>query len=532
MSKYGFCGLINKIDGLYLALVPGDSAATQLTFEDVDSYLSHLKYMYDKTAVANQLRTLTNACEIKLSDTPLKFPVPETLIVKVDSDRLKASGKFYPPTKGGVLMTKEDIYDRLKVSGIKYGANEMNMNMFLNDRVYGKEIILAQALMPVEGKNAVIHYYFNVDLTRKPQTNDDGSVDFHKLDNISPVHKGDMIASLDPADEGKPGIDVCGNVIRQKKVEKRILKHANKIYLSEDKTKMYSEVDGHASLVDDKVFVSDNYEVPTDVGPSTGDINYEGNVTIKGNVNSGYTVYAHGDIIVEGVVEAATLIADGQIILKRGIQGGGKGSLKARSNIIAKFIESAEVISEGYIQTEAILHSFVSARGDVLVSGKRGLITGGEVRSITMISMKSAGNSMGTRTLLEVGVDPEVIDETRRLEKETPSMIQEIEKIDQILVAYAKKVKSGEKLDPRILSSVKDSMTKKKLLSEAVEANQARLNSLIEMTNANANGSIRVQDTIFPGCRLAISNVCYYVKNEIQHSRFIKEGADIRVTML
>ncbi len=532
MSKYGYCCLINKADGVYLALVPGDSVSTQLTYEDVDRYMTQLKFMFDKTAVANQLRTLTEVCEMKLSDTPLKFPVPETLVITVGQDRLEAKGKFYPPTKGGAFMTRDDIYDRLRNAGIKYGANELNMNIFMNDRVYGKEVVLAQALMPVEGKNAVITYYFNVDLTRKPQTNEDGSVDFHKLDNISTVHKGDMIASLVPADEGKPGIDVCGNVIRQKKVEKKILRHANKIYLSEDKTKMYSEVDGHASLVEDKVFVSDNYEVAADVGPSTGDINYEGNVTIKGNVNSGYTVYAHGDIIVEGVVEAATLIADGQIILKRGIQGGGKGLLKAKSNVIAKFIESAEVISEGYIQTEAIMHSSVSARGDVIVTGKRGLITGGEVRSITMISMKSAGNSMGTRTLLEVGVAPEILDETRRLEKETPAMLQEIDKIDQILVAYAKKVKSGEKLDARILSSVKDSMEKKKLLSEAVAANQERLNKLIEMTDSNANGCIRVQDTIYPGCRITISNVCYYVKNEIQHSRFIKEGADIRVTML
>ena len=139
--------------------------------------------------------------------------------------------------------------------------------------------------------------------------------------------------------------------------------------MSEDGLRLYSEVSGHVSLTDGRVFVSDTYEVAADVDSSTGDIDYEGNVVVRGNVITGFTVKAKGDIEVYGVVEGAYIEAEGQIILRRGMQGMNKGILKANGNIITKFIENAEVIAGGYINTDSIMHSKVSAKGDIVVGG-------------------------------------------------------------------------------------------------------------------------------------------------------------------
>ena len=235
-------------------------------------------------------------------------------------------------------------------------------------------------------------------------------------------------------------------MIRPQKVTNKILKFGRNISASEDRTKIYSDVDGHVSLVDDQVFVSDIYEVPADVDSSTGDISYDGNVAIKGNVRTGFTVRAKGDIIVNGVVEGAVLEAGGQIILKRGISGKNRGRLFAGSNIVSKFIESAEVTAGGYISTDAIMHSHVSARGDIIASGKKGFISGGELRSTTMICAKTAGSTMGTTTVLEVGTDPNILEEYRGMEKEIAELQSEIEKINQNVMVYARRLKNGEKL--------------------------------------------------------------------------------------
>ena len=60
-------------------------------------------------------------------------------------------------------------------------------------------------------------------------------------------------------------------------------------------SKLYSMLALLPCTGNDTVFVSNVYEVPADVGPSTGDIDYDGSVEVKGNVLSGYTV--HGPLL-------------------------------------------------------------------------------------------------------------------------------------------------------------------------------------------------------------------------------------------
>lgn len=531
-EKNAYCGLMNKADGTYLYLVPEESGGKRLRYEDVDEYMTHMRLSYDKVEVNRLITGLKERVEYKVSPTQMVHPEDEFLVVKIAPDKMSAIGKFYPPTFGGKLMTREDIISRMEQCGVRFGTVDLTIDLYVNRRQYCTDLVLAEARLPQEGKSAEIVYHFNTNINQKPKTNEDGSVDFHSLDTVSHVCKGDKLATLIPADEGKPGIDVCGTIIKQQKVVRRNLRYGNKISINEAGTEIYSDVDGHASLIDEKVFVSDTLDIPTDVGPSTGDINYDGNVSIKGSVVAGYTVHAKGDIIVEGVVEGASLIADGQIILKRGIQGGTKGVLKAGSNIVAKFIESAEVSSGGYVQTEAIMHSIVSARTDVTVGGKKGFITGGEIHAGNCISAKTAGNTMGTKTLLEVGADPAIIEEYHFLEKRIPDIEEEVSKIDQILITYAKKMKSGEKLDTRIILSVKESAKTKERLMDELESGKVRYVSLHNEMEQNQNGNIKIFESIYPGCRIIISNVTYFVKTETQHSRFIRDRADIKIVTL
>ena len=56
-----------------------------------------------------------------------------------------------------------------------------------------------------------------------------------------------------------------------------------------------SQVSGHVILENDKIFVSNVLEL-VNVDNSTGDIDYEGDVVVKGNVLAGFTVKATGDI--------------------------------------------------------------------------------------------------------------------------------------------------------------------------------------------------------------------------------------------
>ncbi len=532
-NRNSYFSLVIKPDGTYIKLFPASGTGKQIAYDEINSYLSDKKiYDYDIKALGQGLSALTDQpVEVRLTPVTV-LPENESVRITVSSDRMYAIGRFYPPSNNGQNISQNEVRVSLAQAGVRYGIVQSNIDSFFANRRYCDDFILARGSAPVEGRDAVITYNFNTDNTLKPKVNDDGTVDFHQLDTISSINKGDILATLSPAVQGKAGMDICGNAIPPKKVVYRILKHGRDIHLSEDGLTMYSDVSGHAVVTDGKVFVSNTYEVLADVDASTGDIVYEGNVTVKGNVNTGYSIMAKGDIIVNGVVEGATLVAGGQIILKRGMQGMSKGKLEAGGNIITKFIENAHVKAGGYITTEAILHSKVSAKGDIVVGGKKGFITGGEIRSGTTITVKNAGSTMGTSTLLEVGIDPGIVEEFRSLEKSLASMNVDMEKLLPILDAYKKKLNSGEKLSQDKLDYIRIATENCLALRNKIKESSNRYDQLrIEMSNSEG-GSIKVENIAYPGVKIVISNVNYYVRNDIHYSRFVRDRADIKVTGL
>jgi uncharacterized protein (DUF342 family) len=299
------------------------------------------------------------------------------------------------------------------------------------------------------------------------------------------------------------------------------------IHISEDGLNLYSDVDGHVTLVDGRVFVHNTYEISTDVGASTGDIDYDGNVYIKGNVITGFSVKAKGNIEVNGVVEGAYIEAGGHVVLRRGIQGMNKGVIKAYGNIVSKFIENAEVIASGSISTETILHSRVSAKGDIIVSGRKGFVTGGAIRSGTLISVKTVGSSMGTNTVLEVGVDPQRTDQLRELEVRIEKMRQEREKIEQTISLFRKKMSSGVQVKKEQLELIKKVVQANLNLEKQLNDTVKQYEELKTEVEGNSQGKIEISDVVYPGTKIVISSAVYNVKDVIHHSRFVKDRADI-----
>lgn len=532
-SRNGFFQLHYKENGTYFKLFPPVGNGKPFGFDELNTYLyDRGVYEYDLKEL-NQImeEPFTREREVRILPVVLK-PENESLKLKVFSDNMYVVGRFYPPSPGGKLLTAYDIERELEAARITYGIIKESIEHFLKNRKYCEDFILAKGTPVVEGEDAQITYHFNIDNSLKPKVNADGTVDFHQLDLISSVTKGDVLATLKPAIPGVEGRDVYNAPIYPRKVTRKILRYGRDIYLSEDGLTMYSNVSGHAVLTDDRVFVSNTYEVLADVDTSTGDIYYEGNVTVKGNVITGFSIHAKGDIIVNGVVEGATLKAGGHIILKRGIQGMSRGSMEAEGNVISKFIENSVVKAGGYISTEAILHSRVSARGEITVGGKKGFITGGEIRSGSSITIKTVGSPMGTQTLLEVGMDPKAMEECRELEKTIRQKQSDLDKLLPVVDSYKKKMDAGEIMDQKkndyIKLAAKSCITLRNELKEAI----LKYESMYSELNSNAKAFVKVENIAYPGVKIAISNVGYYVRNEIHYSRFIRDKADIKIVGL
>ena len=132
--------------------------------------------------------------------------------------------------------------------------------------------------------------------------NDDRTVDFHSLENDNHVKQGDVVAVLHPEDMGDAGTDIFGKNVNPERVKHIVFRFGRNLLISEAGRQHISQVNCHVILENDKVFVSNVLEL-VDIDNSTGDIEYNGDIMVKGNVLAGFSVKAKGDVIVQGIVE-------------------------------------------------------------------------------------------------------------------------------------------------------------------------------------------------------------------------------------
>ncbi|MCR4717735.1 MAG: FapA family protein [Lachnospiraceae bacterium] len=530
--KNSFFQMVVKDDGTYVKLFPPKDGGHTLDPREVTQYLDGEAVIgYDITEISSAIEGLdSEPVLVKVSSTQA-LPADEKMYFQISSDRMTVVARFYPASSNsnGGLLDVVHIEKALEQRNVRACVRRDTIRNFLHHRQYCKTYILAKGLEPRHGEDARIDYNFEVERQAKPTLNDDGTVDFHHLDAINHVSKGDLLATLYPEDQGDKGEDVFGNPIVPRKVKHLALKYGKNIIESEDKTQIFSDIDGHVSLDGDRVSVSDVFEVLADVDSSTGDIDYEGNVNIKGNVRTGFTIKASGDVNVKGVVEGATIIAGGQVVVQRGIQGSNKGHIEAGDNVFAKFIENCEVKTKGGVVTEAIMHSTVAANGDVVVDGKKGLVTGGKVSSRSKISLKVGGSDMGTVTKLEVGADPEVVEKCYMLNKKIPDIQREIENNQKIVDMYSKKLAKGDKLSPEKMLALKQAKIEVDNKTKEFEESVKLIELYQEEISANSNGMVDVEGVLYPGVEVMIADVQLHIKTETRYCKLIRDGADIRV---
>lgn len=532
--RNGYFQLICGERGTAVKLFKPVEGGAPATIRELMEYLVTQGISYDTVALNNRMREFEDSDEqetvIQLNIEP-SLQVRESYRLAVSQDKMAAVARFYPPSEGGEKMTADEFKNDLAVKKIVYGVNNDKIDAFFRKPIYCADIIVARGTPPRHGTDARIEYFFETDLKARPTLNEDGSVDFFNLNTISHCKEGDVLARLYPEDVGEYGCSVFGEKIRPRDVKRMTLRYGHNINISEDKCVLTAATDGHVTLVEGKVFVSNVFEVEN-VDNSTGNITYDGSVLINGNVCTNFSVKANGNIEVKGVVEGATLEAGGDIIITRGMNGMARGVLKADGNIISKFIENSRVSAGGYVSTNSILHSDVSAGTEILVGGKKGFITGGRVSAASLVKVKTLGSPMGADTIIEVGVDPRVKDRIQQIQKEMTEYKKEQEQIHPVLAAMKQKLVQGVKLKPEQLKNLQAMLQRDKLIAEEMDKNTQELSMLQERLAEYSSAKVEVSGDVYAGTKICISDVSMVVKNSMSYCRFIKENGDVKMTAL
>lgn len=528
-KRNGYFRLQIEEDIVYILLVSPAAGGEPLNIAEVMRYLKNVQIdNYDRNILNRSIARLREPTKVRLAEGEYP-PINEKADIRVRPDRMSAILRLYPPSNQGKLFTRSDLMNELALADIKFGLNEQVMDVLLTTPVFCHSVEIAKGQPPVEGTDASITYHFETRPLAKPKMNEDGTVDFHELNIFTRVEQGQLLATLTPEVQGTEGYDVCGRKILPAKVKKLKLKYGKNIYLSEDGLQMFSGVSGDVRLDRDTVEVSNSYTVSADVDASTGDINYEGNVIVKGSVRTGFQVRAKGDIQVNGVVEGANLYSDGNIVLSRGIQGMYRGKLEAKGDIITKFIENATVKAGGTIRSGSILHSEIEAGDMIICEGRKSFVVGGSLSALNLIDIKTIGNRMGTITNIKLGIDPSVLEELKKMEQEFKDNAAELEQCVQVLVLFRKRLNEGRKMTPENVARIRSTGADKLRLEGRQEELKILIEEFRQRIDAEAKGRLRVSDRVYPEVRIQIANTIHIVKDEQKYCQFHLVDGEIKV---
>lgn len=309
-------------------------------------------------------------------------------------------------------INRESLMDTLAEHQISYGLIDENIKEICDGKYTKKPILVARGNVPKKGEDGYYEYFFEAEKDKRPKILEDGSVDYHTINWGTVVKEGDVLAVYHDATEGEDGHSVSGEEIKGKKgIEQELLKGEG-FTLSEDKHTYTAATDGMASMEGGRLVVTKHLEVD-EVSLVTGNVNFDGSVHIKGNVENGAVIKATGDIVIDGNVGGAEIEStEGKVMLNKGMNAGRRGKVKAGKGVVSKFLEGVIVISSEDIEVANSMNSLLRAKGRIL-SGRS--IIGGKAFSSKGYKVRDLGNNAGAITQVQIGIDQEVIEKVNYL---------------------------------------------------------------------------------------------------------------------
>lgn len=518
-------------EGIFLRVEPPKGSGKYIQYNDINGHLLSRDITKFNESLVKRETENPSGKNVRIGDyMPSSFDSRYQL--QTFPDEMKVFVSFTKPERYGRVIDSDEVMATLKQRGIMYGIKEKAVNEAIENELYNMPILIAEGDMPIEGKDATLKYHFKTDKDDvKFEVGADGNVDFHKLDIVQSVVVGQVLATKQPAEKGRAGKTVTGRVIPARDGKDLKISAGANTHLSPDGLQIIADINGQVIFKNNRIQVDPVFEVSGDVDLSTGDINFPGNVIIYGNVNDTFKVYSGANIEIKGNIGKANVVAEGNIIVRQGIQGKDEAKIVCAGDLYAKFIERANVKADGYvIVSEVILHSNIECRKKVLChGGKRSQIAGGRVRALYEINAKYLGAEAYTETVVESGIDPtaenriaEIIKRRDEINKEWPDIKQQVANLTMML---GRGVMPPDKQNQFNILTMKNNEFKQEM--ESMEEQLRQLQEYIEGLGKDAK--ISCSKTVYPGVKIKIKSEILLVKNDYKFVTFFREGGNIKI---
>lgn len=448
--------------------------------------------------------------------------------MRVDKDAM-AAWLYLTPPEEGQFYAKSDLETFLERRGVVKGFHSSNLSAMIKKKVFNREILVAQGQPNIDGKDGYFEYLFTPEEYTAPKIREDGSVDYTNMSALHNVHKGDKVAVYHHAVQGTNGYTVYGGEIKAKGAKD--LPPIRGKGISREEDEYFALSDGKIEAKRGKIDIQSVHEIFGDVDMITGKIEFFGDVIVNGNVESGVVIRAGRNIEVHGTTGCATLFAGGDVILSRGIQGGGK--ISARGSVFADFIENTTVEAGGTVQSNTILNAQIYAKEKVITTGKKGCIIGGYVHGLRGIEAMSVGSDVEVRTILHCGYEMEAYErlvDIIRQETETKEALADL--VEAMTDAIREKRMRGSSTSLATETKLSDWNKKKDLLFTQLDGISQEREKLEEVVENGRGSSIKVDGFVYRNVIISINSEQMVVEKDTRSMRYTADRGVIEAATM
>ena len=451
--------------------------------------------------------------------------------LKIDKDNMHALMCLHAYSGDDAFtISKETVMNFLADNKIVNGIISVAVDSLVEHSTYEQYVCVAKGTPAARGQDGHYKYEKNTsDMKKKPVILDDGTADYKNSLNLAMINAGELLAVYIPPTDGVAGCDIFGNYIPPLAKGKDILPLRGRgIVAGEDKRSYYAEYSGHIVMDGNKIYIDKLYRVDGDLNIETGNIRFDGDVEVTGDVRSGLTIDAKGDIFIHGHVGACKITSGKSITIEKGVQGRGDCIIKAAENVVCKFVESCTINAGQNIYADSVLSSTLVANKQVIVTAKHGNVISSEVYGMAGVIVTEAGNSAGAPTLLRAGLPREYYTKASELTK----LIAEADTKTAALNQHLESIEKADQSDPKISDMRMKIIRAKVVLSSTKSEYMAELGSLSEKIKQDATNSfIRVNGTVYEGVRIYIGSFPYLVNEAVMEVTFKIRNNEIVVCL-
>ncbi len=425
----------------------------------------------------------------------------DEITVEISQDKMQAFITVNPAVPENLPVT-DDLRNILFKNKVVYNVNETILGKIIPEGLFERKILVASGLEPVLPVDGKIKYLVDLESIGKAKVDDHGNVDFRNIGTFINVEKDMELARIIPPVEGRDGKTVTGDAITVKEGKPYKLPIGKNTTAKPDNNDiLIAEMNGAVRLRDNYfVDIDPVLEIKSHVDFSTGNIDYNGSLTIRGDIKAGFDVKVEGNLEVFGLIEECHVEAGGDIVIRQGCKGKGEGLIRAGGSIALKFGEN-HILEAGkdILSGDYLMNCKAYASDTIKAVGKTGLLIGGELVAKNGIEAKNVGNYQGVRTVLSVGADRELLEKFNHLKSQRKTVRENLDKVNNaIKILHRIVLMKGSLPEDKKEIQIKLLITKKKLdeaNQQLIEQNEALLNEISMLDEIY----ILVHGTVFNG---------------------------------